>query len=90
VTGEDGKPAYGSKIEVLSWLLLIDTETAEASEAVINHDVDNLVDIVIRVLDLVGGWNERHPDRPIDLEQAIRANLDRNRTRGWRHGGKLA
>ncbi|WP_374713789.1 MazG nucleotide pyrophosphohydrolase domain-containing protein [Symbiobacterium terraclitae] len=91
---EYGVPVYGSKTEAICRLRLIDTETAEASEAVIKGDVANLAeelaDITIRVLDFVGAWNDAHPDQPIDLEAAIRAKLDRNRARGWRHGGKLA
>lgn len=87
-------PVYGSRTEALCRLRLIDTETAEASEAVINGDLANLAeelaDIVIRVLDFVGAWNEAHPGREIDLEAAIRAKLEKNRARGWRHGGKLA
>lgn len=91
---EWGRPVYGSRTEALCRLRLIDTETAEASEAVIKGDVANLAeelaDIVIRVLDFVGAWNEAHPGQEIDLEASIRAKLDRNRTRGYRHGGKRA
>lgn len=91
--GEDGLQVRGSKTEALAMLRLIDTETAEASEAILKGEVDNLAeelaDVVIRTLDFVGAWNETH-DQKIDLEQAIRAKLDKNRTRGYRHGGKLA
>lgn len=91
---EWGRPVWGSKTEALCRLRLIDTETAEASAAVINGDVANLAeelaDIVIRVLDFVGAWNEAHPGQEIDLEAAVRAKLEKNRHRGYRHGGKLA
>lgn len=90
----EGASVYGSKVEALARLRLIDTETAEASEAVINGDTANLAeelaDIAIRVVDFAGAWNEAHPDKPIDLEAAILAKLAKNKARGYRHGGKLA
>lgn len=91
---EYGRPVYGSKTEAVCRARLIDTETMELTEAIIKGDTANLseelADIVIRVLDFAGAWNETHPDQPIDLEAAIQAKLERNRQRGYRHGGKLA
>jgi len=91
---EYGEPAYGSRTEAICRARLIDTETCELTAAIlegnVQHVAEELADIVIRVLDFVGAWNEAYPDQPIDLEAAIRAKLDRNRTRGYRQGGKLA
>lgn len=91
---ETGRPLKGSKAQALAWLRLIDSETAEATRAVMNEDdanlAEELADIVIRVGDFVGAWNELHPDRRIDLEAAILTKNEKNRRRGYHHGGKLA
>lgn len=91
---EHGKPLYGSKTEAICRVRLIDTETAELSDAIKVGDTLNmaeeLADIVIRVLDFVGAWNDAHQGLRIDLEAEILAKLEKNRTRGYRHGGKRA
>lgn len=64
---------------------LIHTEVSEAMEAVRHGDKDNfaeeLADTLIRVLDTAGGLE-------IDLDAVVRAKLEKNRGRGFRHGGK--
>ena len=42
-----------------------------------------LADILIRVFDAAAAWG-------IDLEGALRAKMEYNQTRPYRHGGKLA
>lgn len=68
---------------VLSWLMLIGTEVAEAAEAVRRGDAENfaeeLADVVIRVFDTAGALG-------VDLERAILAKMDTNRERPPRHG----
>jgi len=66
-------------------LALIHSEVSEALEAARKDDFANfaeeMADTLIRVLDVAYGLG-------IDLEQEVRAKLARNRTRGFRHGGK--
>jgi NTP pyrophosphatase (non-canonical NTP hydrolase) len=66
-------------------LALVHSEVSEALEAVRRHDkvhfAEEMADVVIRVLDCAGGLD-------IDMDAEIRAKLDRNRTRGFKHGGK--
>lgn len=66
-------------------LALIHSEVSEALEAFRKDDRANfdeeLADVVIRVLDCAGGLG-------IDLETAILKKLEKNKTRGHRHGGK--
>lgn len=85
---------HGSKTQAICRARLIDTETEELTQAILKDDVPNLAeelaDIVIRVLDFAGAWNEAHPDQPIDLQTAVLAKIERNRARGYRHGGKTA
>ena len=67
-------------------LALIHSETSEALEAFRANDRDNfmeeLADIAIRVLDLAGGFPEWQ------FAIALEEKLEKNRARGWRHGGK--
>jgi NTP pyrophosphatase (non-canonical NTP hydrolase) len=74
--------------------MLMITEVAEAMEAVQKADIANLgeelADVVIRVMDFAFGWTLAHPDKPIDLQAEVMAKLERNRQRGYRHGGKRA
>ena len=43
---------------------------------------EELADAVIRILDMATGLG-------IDLDSEIAQKLDKNRSRGYRHGGKL-
>jgi NTP pyrophosphatase (non-canonical NTP hydrolase) len=66
-------------------LALIHSEVSEALEGFRHDDKENfaeeLADIVIRVLDLAGGLG-------IDLDREIHVKMEKNRERGYRHGGK--
>jgi NTP pyrophosphatase (non-canonical NTP hydrolase) len=66
-------------------LALIHSEASEALEAFRKDDKENfieeLADVVIRVLDCAGGLG-------VDLDKAIAAKLEKNRHRGFKHGGK--
>lgn len=84
------------QVRLISWLALTVTELAEAMVAVTNRDKANfaeeLADTVIRIGDILGGLNA-DPDHPfggIDLEATILAKNERNKRRGYRHGGKRA
>lgn len=72
---------------VLSWLMLVVTEVAEAAEAVRKGDTANLceelADVCIRVFDIAAALG-------IDLDYAINVKMAKNERRGYRHGGKLA
>jgi NTP pyrophosphatase (non-canonical NTP hydrolase) len=67
-------------------LCLIHAETSEALEAYRIDDRENLAeelaDIVIRVFDMAEGMK-------IDIEQEIIKKHEFNKTRPYRHGGKL-
>lgn len=69
----------------VSRLALIATEVAEAIEAVRNGDdanlAEELADVVIRCLDFADIYD-------INLGAALLEKLERNRGRGYRHGGK--
>lgn len=66
-------------------LALIHSEASEALEAFRKDDVDHaleeLADVVIRVLDCTGGLTT-------DFDAIVQAKLEKNRQRGYRHGGK--
>jgi len=66
-------------------LMLLTSEVAEALEAFREDDrasfEEELADVAIRLMDMCGGLG-------IDLEARILAKLEKNRTRGYRHGGK--
>ncbi len=66
-------------------LALIHSEVSEALEAYREHEkdafVEELADIIIRVLDLSAGMG-------VDLDTAVQNKLEKNRSRGYRHGGK--
>ena len=72
--------------KVCTCLALIHSEVAEATEAVRKGNEPNfeeeLADVVIRVLDLCEGLG-------IGLDARIAEKLEKNRTRGLRHGGKF-
>ena len=67
-------------------LCLIHSEVSEALEAYRNKDDENfneeLADIVIRVLDMAGGFN-------IDLQKEIIKKHNININREYKHGGKV-
>lgn len=66
-------------------LALIHSEVSEALEAFRKDDkanfIEELADVLIRVLDCSEGLG-------MDIESAICAKLEKNRGRGFRHGGK--
>ena len=66
-------------------LALIHSEVSEALEAFRENNKANfeeeLADTIIRVLDCAGGLG-------LDIEAAVRAKLEKNKERGYRHGGK--
>lgn len=66
-------------------LALIHSEVSEALEAFRHNDKDNfaeeLADTLIRVLDLAAGLD-------IDIDTAVMLKLEKNKRRGFRHGGK--
>lgn len=72
---------------ILSWLMLITTEVAEAAEAVRKGDKDNfgeeLADICIRIFDTAEALG-------INLKEHIWHKVEKNKQRAERHGGKLA
>lgn len=92
---EDETPP--APIRIVAWMGLICSEAAEAIEdarkgrmiTTIREDGkpeglgSELADIIIRVCDSAGALG-------IDMEAELRAKLAYNRTRGHRHGGKLA
>jgi NTP pyrophosphatase (non-canonical NTP hydrolase) len=80
------KPAdWDDPYKIPALLALIHTEVAEATEGFRHNDKENFAeecaDIVIRVLDLTEGLG-------IDIEAAITAKLEKNKQRGFKHGGK--
>lgn len=66
-------------------LALIHSEVTEALEAFRVGDREGfdeeLADILIRLLDTAGGLG-------VDLDEQVHLKLEKNRTRGHRHGGK--
>lgn len=66
-------------------LALITSEVSEALEAFREDDALNfaeeLADTLIRVLDLTAGLG-------LDMDAAVRMKLEKNKGRGYRHGGK--
>lgn len=80
---DDDKAPY----KLLAKMALVGEEVGEATTAIRNRDWENyaeeLSDILIRILDIAHGLN-------IILGPFINAKLAKNRTRGFRHGGKAA
>lgn len=74
-----------SPYKVPALLALIQSEASEALEDFRkgrrDHFPEEIADIIIRCLDLAGGLG-------LDLDAAIAAKLEKNRQRGYRHGGK--
>lgn len=76
---------WHDEYKVPAILALITSETSEALEAFRKNDKVNFAeecaDQIIRILDMTAGLN-------IDIDAAIREKLEKNKTRGFRHGGK--
>ena len=81
---------------MLAALALVVSEVAEAMEAVRKHDPTTWADTktkdtfarelagaTLRIMDLAAA-------NCVDLGEAIRAELDANKARGYKHGGKAA
>lgn len=92
-------PGFDDPERLLGKLMLVDTEVAEAAEAVRKGDLANyreeLADICIRVFHLA--WqssrevgSEPHQIVRWSLEQEIVDKLNKNRKRPYRHGDKRA
>lgn len=82
--GNSEDPLHPYKIPTS--LALIGSEVSEALEAFRKTDKENfreeLADTMIRVLDLCGGLG-------IDIETEILNKMEKNRNRGFKHGGKI-
>lgn len=70
---------------ICTHMALVHSEVSEATEAIRHRDRANfdeeLADVVIRVASIAHGLGT-------DLDAAIRAKLEVNKTRGRHHGGK--
>ena len=86
----------GRRHVILAALALVVSEVAEAMEAVRKHDPTTWTDTTtkdtfarelagatVRIMDLAA-WTG------VDLGEAIRAELEANKARGYKHGGKAA
>lgn len=75
----------GNKYKVPAALGLVHSEVSEALEAYRKGDrknfIEEMADTVIRCLDVTHGLG-------MDIGEAIFAKLEKNRHRGYRHGGK--
>lgn len=71
--------------KILAVLMLITSEISEAVEAFRKNDKKNfaeeLADVIIRTLDLTTGME-------IDIYEEILNKMEKNRNRGYKHGGK--
>lgn len=76
---------WDDEYKIPAILALVHTEVSEAVEGFRNNDKENfieeLADVIIRVLDCSGGLG-------MDIDSALKAKLEKNKTRGYRHGGK--
>ena len=79
--------SWEEKGKIPTKLCLVFTEVAEAMEAYRKNDPENfleeLADTVIRVMDLASGMG-------LDLGSAVVKKNQKNKARGYRHGGKRA
>ncbi len=80
-TPEDWQDTY----KIPGVLALIHSEVSEALEAFRKGDQENfaeeLADVIIRVLDCSAGLG-------VNMDAQIIAKLEKNRQRGFKHGGK--
>lgn len=76
---------WADTYKVPAILALVHSEVSEALEAFRKdekeHFLEEMADVVIRVLDCTAGLD-------LDIDAAIRTKLEKNKTRGFRHGGK--
>jgi len=77
--------SWREQYKIPAVIALIHSEVSEALEA---YRADNqeefleeLADVVIRVMDLTSGMGK-------DLGRAVLDKIEKNKTRGYRHGGK--
>lgn len=74
-----------NKYKIPAILALIHSEASEALEAFRKDDMENfaeeLADVIIRCLDCAGGMG-------FDMDKVVDAKLEKNRGRGYKHGGK--
>jgi NTP pyrophosphatase (non-canonical NTP hydrolase) len=79
--------SVGETERMLSKLMLVTTEVAEAAEAVRTGDAENfaeeLADTVIRVLHIAHGCG-------INMDREVEKKIATNRQRDFAHGGKRA
>ena len=94
---DDESQSRQSTLKMMTWMALIHSEVSEAVEELRQGRIatvtrpdgkpegfaSELADIVIRVFDTAGAMG-------IDMESEIRAKMDYNTTRPYRHGGKRA
>jgi NTP pyrophosphatase (non-canonical NTP hydrolase) len=97
---EDRRPGSMGPKKILACLMLIVTECAEAAEEVRKPEAwmrstlelrsaacdaleEELADVLIRTLDLADALG-------LNMDEAVTRKLAKNRTRGYRHGGKVA
>lgn len=77
--------SWDESYKIPAILALISSEVSEALEAFRKDDFENfgeeMADVVIRVLDCTAGLG-------IDMDKAVADKLERNKQRGYRHGGK--
>lgn len=76
---------FTNEYKIPAVLALIHSEVSEALEAYRKNDMENfseeLADVIIRCLDCAAGLD-------IDIDDEIQRKLEKNKQRGYRHGGK--
>lgn len=79
------KEEWEDTYKIPAILMLVVSEAAEALEWFRKGDKENFkeecADVIIRMLDMTTGLG-------IDIDEEIRKKLEKNKTRGYRHGGK--
>ena len=80
-----------TKYKIPAIIALIHSELSEALEAYrednLDHFLEEMADVVIRVLDCVGAFVE-DANTPADFEQIVLDKIEENKSRKYRHGGK--